>query len=265
LAYVTAIGANPAQVDYRMGLGHGCTEQGVAEVQFSYHADGRERPLRWVGSGREAFGIAAGSELTPEQFDAARALMAGCDPRTGQRLVAPKLAVFEGAKLPLRPLADAVGEVLAQRKMTAAELFTAPKDRAAIARAERAVTRSGDGARLRADEAGHLAEVAGLDPRQVWGTEAYGRAIGNLTETRLKTAPDGTRAEVEVPRRQVVGNLGYDISFTLPKSHSLLLAFADEATAHRIEAVYEAAVADTFAWLESGTCYGMRVTPTSHA
>jgi conjugative relaxase-like TrwC/TraI family protein len=258
LAYVTAIGADPAQVDYRLGLGHGCTEQGVAQVQFSYHADGRERPLRWVGSGLEAFGIAPGSELTPDQFDAARALMAGCDPRSGQRLVAPKLAVLDGAKLPLPPLLQALRAAAGQRDVGLGEMFAAPKDRAAIMRAERAVARSGDGARLRADEAGHLAEAAGLDPGQVWGTDAYRSALGNLTHSRVQLAPDGSRTEVLVPRRAVVGNLGYDISFTLPKSHSLLLAFADEATAHRIEAVYDAAVADTFAWLESSTCYGMR-------
>ncbi|HEX3829289.1 MAG TPA: relaxase domain-containing protein [Sporichthyaceae bacterium] len=170
---MTAIGADPAQVNYRLGLGHSCTREGVAEARLSYHVDGRERPLRWVGSGLEALGIEAGSELTPEQFDAERALMAGRDPRTGDRLVAPKLAVYDDAKVPLRPLVDAVRDVLAERELSPAELFPAPKDRTALARAERAVDRLGDGARLRADEAGHLAEVAGLDPRQVWAAEAY--------------------------------------------------------------------------------------------
>jgi hypothetical protein len=129
LAYVTAIGADPAQVNYRLGLGHGCTREGVAEARLSYHVDGRERPLRWVGAGLEAFGIEAGSDLTPEEFDAARALMAGRDPRTGERLVAPKLAVFDDAKLPLWPLVDAVRDVLAEREAPATELFPAPKDR----------------------------------------------------------------------------------------------------------------------------------------
>jgi conjugative relaxase-like TrwC/TraI family protein len=255
---VTAIGADPAQVDYRLGLGHGCTPEGVGEARLSYHVDGRERPLRWVGSGLEAFGIEAGSELTPEQFDAARALMAGRDPRTGEALVAPKLAVYDDAKVPLRPLLEAVHARATERELAVSELFPAPKDRAALARAQRSLERSGDGARLRADEAGHLAEVAGLDPRRIWGTDAYGTALGNLTEKRLQIGPDGTRTPVLVPRRQVVGNLGYDVSFTLPKSHSLLLAFADEATAHCIEQVYDRAVGTTFDWLESTTCYGMR-------
>jgi len=48
----------------------------------------------------------------------------------------------------------------------------------------------------------------------------------------------------------VVGNLGYDVSFTLPKSYSLLLAFADSDTAAAVEAVYTERVGRTFGWLE---------------
>gem|GEM_PF-6693448 len=46
-------------------------------------------------------------------------------------------------------------------------------------------------------------------------------------------APDGTTQERLVPRRVVVGNLGYDVSFTLPKSYSLLPALADESRHRR--------------------------------
>jgi hypothetical protein len=258
LAYVTAIGADPAQVEYRLGAGHGCTAESVAEARFSYHVDGRERPLRWIGSGLAAFGIDAGSELTAGQFDAARTLMAGCDPVTGERLVEPKLAVHADAKLPLTPLVDAVTASAAARGIEPVEFFPAAKDATAWDRAVRAVARSGEVARLRADDAGHLAEVAGLNPAAVWGAEKYQSAVWRLTETVTVTNADGVRETVVRPRRQVVGNLGYDISFTLPKSHSLLLAFADEPTAHRIEALYDAAVSETFTWLETATCYGMR-------
>src|SRR5664280_1244788 len=53
-------------------------------------------------------------------------------------------------------------------------------------------------------------------------------------------------------RRVVVGNLGYDVSFTRPKSYSLPPAFADSdtATAATVEAVYTEAVGRTFGWLE---------------
>jgi len=66
-------------------------------------------------------------------------------------------------------------------------------------------------------------------------------------------------------RRVVVGNLGYDVSFTLPKSYSLLPAFADSdtAAAAAVESVYTEAVGRTFGWLERQCAYGMRGQPTA--
>jgi hypothetical protein len=115
---------------------------------------------------------------------------------------------------------------------------------------ERVVASRGDGARLRADHAGRIADAARLAVEDAWGTAAFATAVGNLTEVRPGTAPDGTTQERAVPRRVVVGNLGYDVSFTLPKSYSLLLAFADSDTAAAVEAVYTERVGRTFGWLE---------------
>ena len=109
MAYVTPIyGGSAAQIDYRLGITqHGCG----SDVQFRYRADGRERPLRWIGNGLPEFGldgVVAGAELTAEQHDLARALMAGKHPVTGEQLVAPKVAVPADAKVPLGPLVAAV-------------------------------------------------------------------------------------------------------------------------------------------------------------
>uniref|UniRef100_UPI003F491120 hypothetical protein n=1 Tax=Microtetraspora malaysiensis TaxID=161358 RepID=UPI003F491120 len=49
-----------------------------------------------------------GRPLTTEQQGAARALMDGVDLRTGEQLVAPKLAVDPRAKLPAAPLLAAL-------------------------------------------------------------------------------------------------------------------------------------------------------------
>src|SRR5664280_900336 len=49
-------------------------------------------------------------------------------------------------------------------------------------------------------------------------------------------------------RRVVVGNLGYDVSFTLPKSYSLPPAVADTAAAAAVESVYTEAVGRAFGW-----------------
>ncbi len=258
MAYVTPIGSAAAQVEYRLTAHHGCGRPGVEQARFSYHADGSERPLVWTGRGLAEVGITAGSVLDEGQFDVARALMAGLDPRTGERLVEPKLAVFEDAKLALAPLVHAVEAVAAARGVAPEALFGAVKVGRAYGRAVRAVASDGDAAMLRADDAGRVADGAGLDVEVVWGAGVYAAAVGNLTETRTVPGPDGKPVERLVPRRRVVGNMGYDVSFTLPKSHSLLLAFADETTAASVEQLYTAGVGATFDWLEAQTAYGMR-------
>lgn len=257
MAYVTPIGSNPEQIEYRLTGAHGCKRGAAEDVQFSYHADGQERPLVWTGRGLVEVGIVPGTVLDESQFDTARALMAGLDPRTGERLVTAKLAVYDDAKVDLGPLVAAVNARAAERGVAAEDLFPGGKVRTAWTRAVRMVGRDGEAARLRADEAGQLADTAGVSVDSVWGTKVYGTAVANLTRTETTTV-DGRGVEQEVPRRRVVGNRGYDVSFTLPKSYSLLLAFADEATAVAIEDIYTRQVSSTFDWLEQQTAYGMR-------
>jgi len=258
VAYVTPIGSAAAQVEYRLTAHHGCGRPGVEETRFSYHADGSERPLVWTGRGLAEVGIAPGLVLDEGQFDAARALMAGLDPRSGERLVEPKLAVFADAKVALGPLVHAVETAAVARGVAPEALFGSVKVGRAYGRAVRAVVNDGEAAMLRADDAGRVADAAGLDVEAVWGAGVYAAAVGNLTETRTVAGADGKGVERLVPRRRVVGNMGYDVSFTLPKSHSLLLAFADESTAASVEQLYTAGVGATFDWLEAQTAYGMR-------
>src|SRR3954468_20273261 len=100
-------GGSDAQVNYRLGVQHGCD----ADRQFAYHADAVERPLRWIGRGLDAFGVdglTAGAALTGEQHEMARRLIQGQHPVTGEQLVAPKLAVPADAKVSLGPLVAAV-------------------------------------------------------------------------------------------------------------------------------------------------------------
>ncbi|WNV82917.1 hypothetical protein [Umezawaea sp. Da 62-37] len=84
MAYVTPLySGTDSQIDYRLGP---VQARCVSDAQFAYHADARERPLRWVGEALTAFGLvdrgfAAGAELTPDQYDMARALMRGLHPR----------------------------------------------------------------------------------------------------------------------------------------------------------------------------------------
>lgn len=258
MAYVTVIGAAPEQVEYRLAGAHGCSPAVVNEEQLGYHADATERPLVWTGAGLAEVGIEAGTVLDEGQFDSARALMSGVDPRTGERLVEAKLAIYEDAKVAVAPLVASLEEAAAARGIEAVDLFAGRKEREGFARAQRAVNRYGAGARLRADEAGTLADRAGLDVEALWGEGVFAGAAANLSEVRIVVGADGIAREEMGPRRKVVGNMGYDVSFTLPKSHSLLMAFAEEESAQRIEGTYTAQVGATFDWLEAQTAYGMR-------
>jgi hypothetical protein len=220
-----------------LGGGHGCRDA-EGDRQFSYHADGRERPLRWIGTGLVEVGLVAGSELTEADFDTARALLLGVDLRTGEQLVKHKLAVPRDAKVPLAPLVAAVREKATRVGVAAAALMGSDRTARMLTRAERQVESLGEGAVLRADDAGLVAAAAGLTPGEVWAGGEQERAVGNLTRVEVVDDGQGGTRTVEVPRRVVAGNLGYDVSFTLPKSYSLLLAFAEEETAARVEDFY---------------------------
>lgn len=230
MAYVTAIyGGSAEQIDYRLGLTqHGCE----SDVQFRYHADGRERPLRWIGRGLPEFGLdglTAGAELTAEQHDLARALMAGKHPLTGEQLVAPKLAVPPDAKVPLGPLVAAVQALAAERGLDdPVDVFAKPKQRSAWNTAVRAVARRGDAALLRVDDALALAEAAGLEAEQVWPDVDLLATYSNLYEPQAVVDEDGKpeldehgQPKIELtPRRVPVGIVGFDIGITLPKSRA---------------------------------------------
>ncbi len=268
MAYVTPIyGGSAAQVDYRLGIGaHGCD----SDVAFAYRADGRERPLRWIGGGLAEFGVdglTAGAELTADQHDLARALMAGRHPGTGEQLVAPKLAVPADAKVALGPLVAAVRQVAAERGVAEpVDVFTAPRQRSGWNTAVRAVARRGDAALLRVDDALKLAEAAGLEAEQVWPDVDLLATYSNLYQPRPVRAEDGTPVVAEegsprielVARRVPVGITGFDIGVTLPKSMSLLLAFLPDELVDQVEAGYTTAIERTFAWVEDRTSYVRR-------
>ncbi|TDV45342.1 MobF family relaxase [Actinophytocola oryzae] len=268
MAYVTAIyGGSAEQIDYRLGLTqHGCD----SDVQFRYHADGRERPLRWIGRGLPEFGLdglTAGAELTTEQHDLARSLMAGKHPVTGEQLVAPKLAVPADAKVPLGPLVAAAQALAAERGLDdPVDMFAKPKQRSAFNTAVRAVARRGDAALLRVDDALALAETAGLEAEQVWPDVDLLATYSNLYEPQAVVDEAGKpeldengQPKIELtPRRVPVGIVGFDIGITLPKSASLLLAFLPDDLVAQVEASYTAAIERTFGWVEGRTSYVRR-------
>jgi hypothetical protein len=122
----------------------------------------------------------------------------------------------------------------------------------------RAVTRRGDAALLRIDDALALAEAAGLEPEQVWPEPDLIGVYGNLFERTVVRGEDGAAMlDAEgmptyelTPRRVPVGIVGFDIDITLPKSASLLLAFLPDELIGRVEAGYTDAIERTFGWVE---------------
>jgi conjugative relaxase-like TrwC/TraI family protein len=258
MAWVTAIGSNPAQIDYRLGVQHGCVGEGMNDTQFGYHTDHRERPLFWVGKALADLGIEAGSELTDDQHDMARALVNGYHPRTGEQLIKHKLGVPRDAKLQLAPLVRMIEGVANEAGVTVDEVLTSLRLRAMFARAQRAVDREGETALLRADHAGTLADAAGLSVDEIWGQDSYAEAASKLTKTITVTNSDGTQTEQVVDNRVVVGNLAYDVTLTLQGSYSAVRGLVDEDVGAELDAIYTEQALNLFGWLEDTTAYGMR-------
>ncbi|WP_424212707.1 MobF family relaxase [Streptomyces sp. BI20] len=83
-----------------------------------------------------------------------------------------------------------------------------------------------------------LAVAAGLTPEEVWDPE------------EIKAAQREGRVEV--------GNRGADVTLDLPKSQSVLLAYASVEAAAEVEAIYTGAGHEAVAALEKWTAYAMR-------
>ncbi|MFD9701288.1 MobF family relaxase [Lentzea sp. NPDC059081] len=264
---MTAIGGSPEQIGYRLGQQHGCVASAAGDARPE-HTAGVARPLIWIGRALADLGIEAGTELTPDQFPLARAMMAGYHPHTGEQLVEHKRAVPSEAKVPIAQLVRLIEGVAREADVDVAEVLRHREGRWAgtcsrrmldmFNRARRAVSREGELAMLRADHAGQLADAAELRLSDIWEPGVFKAAAANLTKTITVTAEDGTRTDVVVDNRVIVGNRGYDITLTLPKSFSLLREFVDDDTGSELDAVYVDHGAATFVWLESNTAYGMR-------
>ncbi|RSM80605.1 hypothetical protein DL991_10875 [Amycolatopsis sp. WAC 01375] len=257
MAWITPIGSDPAQIDYRLGIGHGCLGEAITDTQLADHLDMREQPLVWVGKGLADLGIEAGTELAPDQFDKARALVNGYHPSTGEQLVAHKKGVPHEAKLALAPLIRMIEGVAREADVPLDQVLVSARMRTMFARAKRSVRRQGESAALRADHAGQLADAAELAPADIWGADVFTEALSNLTRTI--TLPDGSQQHID--NRIVIGNVAYDATLTLPGSFTALLGLlksVDPDTYADVRAIYTDQAMMTFNWVENAVAYGMR-------
>lgn len=244
MAWVTTLGPDMAQVEYRLSEQCGCDmeHQDVAaltaeapDAQVDYRL-GEAGDLEWIGRGLPDVGLVAGTAVDK---DAARLLMDGRDPHTGEQLVRPKLAVDPRAKLAARPLVEAITAAATVRGMDVAELLDDDKLSKRFGRLQRGLVREGDGHRLPVRDAEALAAAADVDPASLYG------------ETELADARQFADSRIRI------GNRGYDLTLDLPKSYSSLFALADPQLAAQLEETFLEAARDTGAAVEDWTVYAM--------
>ncbi|MCH0566936.1 MobF family relaxase [Streptomyces sp. MUM 2J] len=157
----------------------------AADGQVDYHLDASERPLVWVGNGLTEFDITPGSILAPEHFQAARRLMHGEDPRTGQTLVEPKLAIAPAAKLPAAPLARAIRRAAAERSVNPVSLLDSKRKKDAFRRMESQLKRFGESHRIPASTLLKLADAVGIDAVDLYGEDTLEKAVAAEAGGRL--------------------------------------------------------------------------------
>lgn len=246
MGWVTVLGPDRAQVEYRLSGSCGCdaehaqpgTPHSEVDAQLAYRLRG-ERPLEWIGRGLAEVGLEAGSVLGEADKDAARRLADGCHPVTGKQLVKPKLAVDPRGTLDAVRLVDQVRAVADARGVPPADLFVDQRAAERFARLDRGVVRRGDAHRAPVLDLIGIAEAVGLDPRAVYGTTAVDQAL-QFADHRVR-----------------VGNRGYDLTLDLPKSVSVLYALAGPELAAAIEDEYLAAVRETVAMVEDVAGYAL--------
>jgi len=230
MAHVTAI-VSAMQVEYRVAEGHGCgpadhgLEQGL-ERPTEYRVQGMGGVQIWVGEGLADVGLTSGQVWAQggqsADAEAARALMRGVHPATGEQLVAPVLRLPEEAKLTAVPLVDAVLE----RGLDGAATGTL-RGQGDWARLVQGARRLGDGYTTDVRVLAGVAARAGVDLAAVYGTDRVDAAM-----------------DVAARERVDVRTKGYDLTLTLPKSFSVAWALAPAGERQAIADAYTAAAVD---------------------
>lgn len=226
------LGRGRAAADYYLDRQAGCA--------LDYYTGGEGEPRGvWCGSGARALGL--GRVLDAEGEVVLRGLLAGCD-RDGEELVAPVWRGDPRGRLPTAVLVRAIDAVAAERGVEAREVFAAGSpcrdvfDDALGALAVDARVPRRPRASLPAAVAERLAAAAGLDPVEVFrgpdGRDTSGAAAG-FAEGR-----------VDVRRS------GLDLTFSAPKSVSVLFGLGDPRVAAAVRDAHRAAVGQTVDYLE---------------
>ncbi|MGE3810585.1 MAG: MobF family relaxase [Candidatus Nanopelagicales bacterium] len=221
-----------AAATYFLGSAPGC--------QANYYLRPGGHSGRWIGGGAAALGLSGSLDVEGER--AFRFLLDGCDPH-GERLVEPVLRADPRSLLPASPLVKAVRSAAAALGVPVPFLLD---DRRLVDRFAALARRPAGRRGIRVDHAVRMAEPTGRDLHSIYARP--GSARSGLVE----------RARRHLGKRVDTRRAGYDLTFSAPKSVSLLAAFGGRAVREAVVAAHAAAVADAVGWLERTTATAAR-------
>ena len=214
------------------------TGEGAGCPAGYYGRDGE--PLgRWAGTGAAGLGLSGGIS-GQAGMDVFAKLLEGVGP-DGQRLVAAVRRGDPRARVPAAPLVAAVRAVALETGLPVTAMLGSAELVRTWGRLAGGLTagrrRASPG--VRADDAARVAAAVGLDPHAV-----YRAAVGDGTDP-LAAALAHVGARVDVRRA------GYDLTFSAPKSVSLLHALGGPGVAGEVAEAHARAWQDAVAYLES--------------
>lgn len=211
--------------------------RGVRQSQDRYRVSVADLAAVAAAAGIDFDAVYTRKELDKE---AARDLMDGRDPRTGETLVQLKKAVDPRAKLSAQPLVAAIAAAAAEAGIDPAEIFTDDRRLGEWLRLVRGVAKSQDRYRVPVTVLATVAAAAGIDLDAVYGAEAV------------------AAAREYQDQRIVVGNRGYDLELDMPKSYSVLQAIAPDPLASDLDRIFRECVRETVGAVETWAAWAQR-------
>jgi conjugative relaxase-like TrwC/TraI family protein len=231
---IGVLGNGDKAADYYLGRQAGC--------EMEYYTGAGERRGEWIGRGATALGLRG-------EFDEAaelvmRGLLAGCG-ADGAQVANPVLRADPRGKVPAAPLVEAIRQQAAAKGRPARDTLTEQGHLDAFDRLERQLARPGLAAavQVRADVARDLATAAGLDPHHIYGV--------NGTDLLAEALP---YAEQRVDVRRS----GFDVTFSAPKSVSLLYGLGDAEVSEQVRQAHRAAIEQSLELLDGKVAIGRR-------
>jgi conjugative relaxase-like TrwC/TraI family protein len=192
----------------------------IAHDRCEYYSGKGESPGWWAGSLAERVGLEGVAEEA-----AVRRLFAGQDPLTGEQRVAPLWRIDPRSRLDARPLQAALRERAASRGVEVSELATGERLRKQL----QSISGTRTVSAVMADRV--CRTVLDRNPEELYGAA--------LAEARKHV---GKRIDARVA--------SFDLSFSDPKSVSLLAAGSSPEVRAEVQAARHTAIRKVLGWLE---------------